>query len=130
MPVGESTRNRSFLNGTSTMHIERDIDEVLGNGFADNISLFVGRKLKKLLAKIVAKGIYYSLEREEKSVQRTQTYPSLSQQSDQRSRGRSCHGALPPLLRASFGGNGSRVGLYTMWGFRLEGLRGEYQRSG
>ena len=59
MPVGESTRNRSFLNGTSTMHIERDIDEVLGNGFADNISLFVGRKLEKLLAKIIAKGICY-----------------------------------------------------------------------
>lgn len=40
------------------MHVERDIDQVLRNRFAYDISLFVRRIFQELLAQVVTKWIF------------------------------------------------------------------------
>jgi hypothetical protein len=40
------------------MHVERDVDEVLRDGVADDIALLIGGILQQLLAEIVAERIY------------------------------------------------------------------------
>jgi hypothetical protein len=39
------------------MHVERDVDEVLRDGIADDIALLIGGILQELLAEIVSEGI-------------------------------------------------------------------------
>jgi len=40
------------------MHVERDVHEILSDGFADYIALFIRRVLQKLLTQIIAERIY------------------------------------------------------------------------
>lgn len=46
-----------LLNSASTMHVQRNVDQVLSNGFADEIALIIGRVFEQLLAQIIAKGV-------------------------------------------------------------------------
>jgi hypothetical protein len=46
-----------LLDGTSTVHVQRDSDKIIGNRFADDVSLFLSRVFQKLLAEVVAKGV-------------------------------------------------------------------------
>ena len=46
-----------LLDGTCTVHVERDADKVVGYGFADDVALLLGRVLQELLTEVVAKGI-------------------------------------------------------------------------
>lgn len=39
------------------MHVERDVDQILGHRLADQIALVIGRELEELLAEVVAKRI-------------------------------------------------------------------------
>jgi hypothetical protein len=50
-----------LLNRTCTMHIERDVDEVLGNRFADEIALFIRGELQQLLAEVVTEGVCHQV---------------------------------------------------------------------
>jgi hypothetical protein len=40
------------------MHVQRDIDEILRNGFTNQATLLIRRVLQELLAEIIAKGIW------------------------------------------------------------------------
>jgi hypothetical protein len=40
------------------VHVERDVDKILCNRFADNIALFICGILQQLLAQVVAEGVY------------------------------------------------------------------------
>lgn len=40
------------------MHVERDRDEVVGDGLADGVPLLVGRELEEFLAEVVSEGIW------------------------------------------------------------------------
>lgn len=53
--VGQEVNH--LLNGSRAVHVERDADEVIGDGFANNVSLFVGRVFEELLTEVVAKGV-------------------------------------------------------------------------
>lgn len=50
-----------LLNSTGSMHVQRDVDQVRGNGIADEVALFVRRILQQLLAKIVAEGVGHQI---------------------------------------------------------------------
>ena len=52
-----------LLNGTSSVHVQRDIDQVRGNGIADEIALFIRRILQQLLAKVVAEGVGHQISK-------------------------------------------------------------------
>jgi hypothetical protein len=39
------------------VHVERDGDEVVGDGLADEVSLLVRRELEELLAEVVTEGV-------------------------------------------------------------------------
>jgi len=43
------------------MHIEGDIDKVLGDRFTDHVPLLICRKFQELLAKVVTKGIWEAI---------------------------------------------------------------------
>ena len=47
-----------LLDSARAVHVERDVDEVLGDGLADEVALLVGTELEKLLTQVVAEGIY------------------------------------------------------------------------
>lgn len=53
-----------LLDGSCAVHVERDADEVVGDGFADDVSLLIGRVLEKLLAEVVAEGVYRDVSKE------------------------------------------------------------------
>ena len=46
-----------LLNSARSVHIEGDVDEVLGDRFANDVALLVGRVLEELLAEIVPEWI-------------------------------------------------------------------------
>ena len=50
-----------LLDSARAVHVERDVDEVLGDGLADEVALLVGTELEKLLTQVVAEGIYEKL---------------------------------------------------------------------
>ena len=50
-----------LLNSTGSMHVQRDVDQVRGNGIADEVALFVRGILQQLLAKIVAEGVGHQI---------------------------------------------------------------------
>lgn len=50
-----------LLNRTSTMHIERDVDKILGHRLADEITLLVRGELKELLTEVVAEGVCHQV---------------------------------------------------------------------
>ena len=52
-----------LLNGTGSMHVQRYIDQIRGNGIADEVSLFIRRILQQLLAKIIAKGVGHEVSK-------------------------------------------------------------------
>jgi hypothetical protein len=43
------------------MHVQRDVDQIRGNGIADEVALFIRRILQQLLAEIVAEGIGHQI---------------------------------------------------------------------
>jgi len=45
------------------MHVQRDIDQIRGNGIADEVALFIRRILQQLLAKIIAKGVGHEVSK-------------------------------------------------------------------
>lgn len=47
-----------LLDGSRAVHVERDADKIVGDGFADDVSLFIGRVFEQLLAEVVAEGVY------------------------------------------------------------------------
>lgn len=46
-----------LLNSSGSVHIQGNVDQVLGNRLADDTTLLVGRVLQQLLAKVVAEGV-------------------------------------------------------------------------
>ena len=50
-----------LLDSTGTVHVQRDVDQVLRDRLADDIALFVGSILEQLLAEIVAKRVRHKL---------------------------------------------------------------------
>ena len=46
-----------LLNGTRAVHVERDVDQILSDGLADDIALLIGGELEQLLAEIVTERI-------------------------------------------------------------------------
>jgi len=40
------------------MHVQRNVNKVLSDRFADDVALLIGRVLQEFLAQVVAKGIY------------------------------------------------------------------------
>jgi hypothetical protein len=46
-----------FLYSSRTMHVQRNVDQILGYGFADDVPLFVRGELEELLAQIVTEGV-------------------------------------------------------------------------
>lgn len=50
-----------LLNCTSTVHVERNVDQVLRNGLAYNIALLVRGELKQLLTEVVAERVWHGL---------------------------------------------------------------------
>lgn len=46
-----------LLNSASSVHVQRNVNQVRGNGFTDEIALFIRRILQQLLTKVVAKGV-------------------------------------------------------------------------
>ena len=50
-----------LLDGARAVHVEGDVDEVLGDGLADEVTLLVGAELEELLTQVVAEGIYEKL---------------------------------------------------------------------
>lgn len=50
-----------LLNSTSSMHVQRNIDEIRGNGITDEVALFIRRILKQLLAKIITEGVGHQI---------------------------------------------------------------------
>lgn len=53
--VGQEVNH--LLDGSSAVHVERDANQVIGDGFANDVSLFIGRVFEELLAEVVAEGI-------------------------------------------------------------------------
>lgn len=59
-----STRREEIdhlLHGTCTVHIEGDVNQVLGDRLADDIALLIGAELQKLLTQVVAEGVCMNL---------------------------------------------------------------------
>jgi hypothetical protein len=54
--VGQEVNH--LLDGSCSVHVERDADEVVGDGFANDVSLFIGRVFKELLAEVVSEGVF------------------------------------------------------------------------
>lgn len=52
-----------LLNCTSSMHVQRDVDQIRGNGIADEIALFIRCILQQLLAKIVAEWVGHQISK-------------------------------------------------------------------
>ena len=46
-----------LLYSSSSMHVQRNVDQIRGNRFTDEVALFVRRILQQLLAKVVAKRV-------------------------------------------------------------------------
>lgn len=46
-----------LLNGASTVHVEGDANEIIGNRFADGVPLFVRGVFEELLAEVVTEGV-------------------------------------------------------------------------
>lgn len=46
-----------LLDGTGTVHVKRNIDEILSNRLADDVALVICRIFQQLLAQIVTEGI-------------------------------------------------------------------------
>ncbi len=46
-----------LLNSSGAMHVERDGDQIIGYGLADDAALFLSRVFQQLLAEIVAEGV-------------------------------------------------------------------------
>jgi len=57
-----------LLNGTGSMHIQRDVDQIRGNGITDEVTLFIRRVLQQLLAKVVAKGVGHQVSKVSKGL--------------------------------------------------------------
>jgi hypothetical protein len=53
--VGQEVNH--LLDGSCSVHVERDADEVVGDGFANDVSLFIGRVFEELLAEVVSEGV-------------------------------------------------------------------------
>jgi hypothetical protein len=53
-----------FLDSSSTVHVERDGNKVIGDRLADDAALFFGRVFQQLLAEVVAEWV---CDRERKS---------------------------------------------------------------
>lgn len=47
-----------LLDGPGTVHVQRDADEVVGDRFANDVALFLGRVLQELLTEVIAEGVY------------------------------------------------------------------------
>ena len=43
------------------MHIQRNVDQIRGNGVTDEVALFIRRVLQQLLAKIVAERVSHQI---------------------------------------------------------------------
>jgi len=52
-----------LLNCAGTVHVEGDVDQVLGNGLANNITLVIRRILQEFLAEIVAERISHEFRK-------------------------------------------------------------------
>ena len=57
-----------FLNGTGSMHVQRDVDQVRGNGITDEVTLLVRSILQQLLAKVVAERVGHQISKVSKSL--------------------------------------------------------------
>jgi hypothetical protein len=68
-----------LLNGTSTMHVERNRDKVASDGFADKVALVVGGILEQLLAEVIAKGICHKFRMCSVSIRRLRTRHQISE---------------------------------------------------
>ena len=47
-----------LLDCTGTMHVQGDVDQVLRDGFADDVALLIRGVLDELLAQIISERIY------------------------------------------------------------------------
>lgn len=75
-----------LLHGTCAVHVEGDINQILGNGLADDVALLIGAELQKLLTQVVAEGVYTNLINAwPLRWNRSSTYRSSAQGNDQRS---------------------------------------------
>lgn len=52
-----------LLDSPSPMHVQRDVDQIRGNGIANEVTLFIRRVLQQLLAKIVAEGVSHQISK-------------------------------------------------------------------
>lgn len=107
-----------LLNGTSPVHIQRDIDQILCNRVTNDIALLVCRVLKKLLTQVVTKRILTNCQKN-RGVTKI-TYQSSAPQSDQKSLGKSCHDVPLHLPQVSFANNDNHVGPCIVPEFLLE----------
>ena len=46
-----------LLNSASSMHVQRNVDQIRGNGITDEVALFIRRILQQLLAEIIAERV-------------------------------------------------------------------------
>jgi hypothetical protein len=58
---GRSEEIDHLLDGSCTMHVERDADEIVSDRFDDGSSLFIGRVFQELLAEVVSERIRHEL---------------------------------------------------------------------
>jgi hypothetical protein len=52
-----------LLHGTGSMHVQRDVDQIRGDGIADEVALFIRRIFQQLLAKVVAEGVGHQIRK-------------------------------------------------------------------
>lgn len=52
-----------FLYGARTMHVQRDVNEILSDRLANDVSLIICRELEKLLAQVVAEGVGHEVRK-------------------------------------------------------------------
>jgi len=130
-----STRGQEIdhlLHCARAVHVQRDVDQVLRDGLADDVPLLVRGVLEKLLTQVVAEWVYNAnrVTKPNSESEGKTTCRSSSPRSAGRSHGRSCRGVRGYLPRASSASSGSHAGPCKDSGFHRRGPRAVYPRSG
>ena len=54
-----------LLDRTGTVHVQRDVDEILRDRLADDVPLLIRGELEELLAQVVAEGVWRRVSAQE-----------------------------------------------------------------
>ena len=118
-----------LLDCSSSMHVERDINKVLRNRLANDVSLLISGIFQQLLTEVIAERIW-KMKSERESSENKGSYQSWALQNGRKSHGKSCHGAPEHPLQVSFASTDNHVGPYTGSRSRRPSPQDEYQQNG